>query len=123
MDEERAQCICYLLLKFTPGYVHRHCFQFNPPLRDYRNLQKLLAHKNLGGGGCGLKQINSCRKVLLQEASLRVCIAFYELYSSSPPPLPLEVAHVQNVNDYDDVALLLSYLQQGQSSDRFCFSQ
>ncbi len=61
----------------------------------------------------GLKQINSCHKVLLQEASLRVCIAFYESYSSPTPPLPLEVAHVQNFTDDDDVALLLSYLHQG----------
>jgi hypothetical protein len=31
IEEGRAnECIRYLLLKCTPGYVQRHCFQFNP---------------------------------------------------------------------------------------------
>jgi hypothetical protein len=40
-------------------------------------------------------------------------------WQHAPKPLklypPLELAHIQNVNDYDDVALLLSYFQQGHS--------
>ncbi len=31
MVSRKGQCICYLLLKFTPGYVQRHFFKFNPP--------------------------------------------------------------------------------------------
>ncbi len=29
IQEGRGKCIRYLLLKFTPGCVRRHCFQFN----------------------------------------------------------------------------------------------
>jgi hypothetical protein len=31
IEGERGQCIFYLPLKFTPGCVQRHCFQFHPP--------------------------------------------------------------------------------------------
>jgi hypothetical protein len=32
--EEAMHYICYLLLRFTPGYVRRHRFHFNSPPRD-----------------------------------------------------------------------------------------
>jgi hypothetical protein len=56
----------------------------------------------------------------------RFYMGFYESYSfpegcNCPSPfLTLELAHVQNFFDDDDVALLLGYLQQSQSSDRLC---
>jgi hypothetical protein len=35
IEEERGKCIRHLLLKFSPGYVQRHCPQFNTPPAKY----------------------------------------------------------------------------------------
>jgi hypothetical protein len=74
----KRQIHCYLLVKFT-GYVQRHMFSSSTPPppwpSTYSSIQtvtrkwpdsestQLLACKDLGGGG-GLKQKISCRKVL-----------------------------------------------------------
>jgi hypothetical protein len=45
------QYIRYLLLRFTPGCVQRHCFQFNPPPLPPRDQVLFMQTVCAGGGG------------------------------------------------------------------------